>query len=60
MCCGTGLDPDTKEPTVGLKVDNHSDFAISAEPGDEFKQFPDAMKKVAKVSSKYFSFLLTK
>ncbi len=44
-----GVDPDTKQPTVGLKLDYQSDFAISVKPGDEFKQFPDSMKKIVQV-----------
>ncbi|KAK3919689.1 tRNA (uracil-5-)-methyltransferase-like protein A [Frankliniella fusca] len=48
-----GVDPDSKQPTVGLKLDYQSDFAISVKPGDEFKQFPDSMKKVVQVFDTY-------
>ncbi|KAJ1531446.1 hypothetical protein ONE63_000126 [Megalurothrips usitatus] len=48
-----GLDPDTKQPVVGLKLDYQSDLAISVKPGDEFKQFPDSMKKVVQVFDGY-------
>ncbi|XP_026278660.1 tRNA (uracil-5-)-methyltransferase homolog B isoform X1 [Frankliniella occidentalis] len=48
-----GVDPDSKQPTVGLKLDYQSDYAISVKPGDEFKQFPDSMKKIVEVFDAY-------
>lgn len=48
-----GIDPDSKQPVVGLKLDYQSDFAISVKPGDEFKQFPESMKNVIQLFDSY-------